>query len=320
MQLLSVPMNALSVRALAEQPLSLTDLRREVGAPPQTTLRSHLKALAEAGVVERREAPGFPGPVGYELTAAGRGLVMVADLLELWLEGSPQGPVALHHPSAKGTIKALSEAWSTKLARAIAARPLALTELTRLIQTMNYPSLERRLGALRLAGLVERCPGAGRGTPYGPTRWMRRAVGPLTAAASWERLYAGGTGVAFGRIDIETAFLLGIPLVHLDDDANGVCRLAVEVASDARSGMVGVTVKIADGKVVGCVARLEGQASCWVSGSVGGWEMATLSGDLEGLEVGGDAQLGFALLHGLHEEVRLRGSSPAKEPRHELMQ
>ncbi len=38
--------------------------------------------------------------------------------------------------------------------RALAAGSLSLTELDRLIGALSYPSLERRLVAMRLAGLV----------------------------------------------------------------------------------------------------------------------------------------------------------------------
>lgn len=39
--------------------------------------------------------------------------------------------------------------------RALGASPLSFTEFHRIITSLSYPSLGRRLGALRLAGLIE---------------------------------------------------------------------------------------------------------------------------------------------------------------------
>ena len=49
LRLLSTPINVFVLQALAEGPHSLVDLRREAGSPPQTTMRGHLRTLAEQG-------------------------------------------------------------------------------------------------------------------------------------------------------------------------------------------------------------------------------------------------------------------------------
>ena len=52
--------------------------------------------------------------------------------------------------------------------RALAARPLSLTELDSLISDLSYPALERRLSSMRIAGLVEAQPSQrGRRPPTG---------------------------------------------------------------------------------------------------------------------------------------------------------
>ena len=61
-------------------------------------------------------------------------------------DNAPEGPLALGSSTAKSAIKALVEGWGTNMIRALAARPLSLTELNGLISGLSYPSLERRLG------------------------------------------------------------------------------------------------------------------------------------------------------------------------------
>ncbi len=59
---------------------------------------------------------------------------------------------------------------------------------TGVISSLSYPSLERRLAAMRLAGLIEARPGNGRGTPYAVTDWLRRGIArwPPPSAGSGE--------------------------------------------------------------------------------------------------------------------------------------
>jgi DNA-binding HxlR family transcriptional regulator len=298
--LLSTPLNVHVLQALAEGPRTLTDLRREAGSPPQTTMRGHLRALTETGVLIRRRQNDFPGSLDFELTPVGQELWAVARILEAWLRASPQEPLSLGTSAAKSAVKALVEGWDTSIVRALAARPLSLTELNGLISGLSYPSLERRLVAMRLAGQIERTPGPGRGTPYGVTDWLRRAIAPLGAAARWERDHAPAVTPPVRRLDAEAAFLLAIPLLQLSEDVSGACRLAVELGSANGERLAGVLVEVREGKVVSCVAKVQGHADAWASGSAPAWLRAVIEQDLERLEMGGDCKLTRALLDGLH--------------------
>ena len=213
--MLSTPINVYVLQALAEGPRSLVDLRRHAGSPPQTTMRGHLRTLAKTEVVVRRRQNDFPGSLDFELTPTGEELWLVAKVLRVWLRNAPEEPLALGSSAAKSAVKALVEGWGTSMVRALAARPLSLTELNGLINGLSYPSLERRLGAMRLAGQIQRTPGRGRGTPYAVTDWLRRAIGPLGVAARWERMHAPEATAPIRRLDAEAAFLLAIPLVRL---------------------------------------------------------------------------------------------------------
>ncbi len=304
LSLLAVPLNIHVLQALEEEPRSLIDLRRAVGSPPQTTVRSHLHALDVLGVVERNHQPGIPGSVGYEIGAAGAELLAVADVVRVWLEGAPGGPLQLGSVAAKSTIKALTEGWSSAIVRAIAAGPLSLTELDQTITILSYPSLERRFGALRLAGLIKPSQSTSRGTPYGATDWLRRAVAPLAAAACWEGRHSPAESVAVDRIDVEAAFLLTVPLMELDSQVDGSCRLAIRIEDEGgQMRLAGVVVRVTDGRVVSCVSRLEGQVGAWVVGSARTWIDALIRRDGEELEMGGDRRLALTLVDAMQRSL-----------------
>ena len=304
LSLLSDPLNALILKKLATGSTPLADLRVAAGSPPQTTMRGHLKALTDSGILERRRQREFPGAVEYELRTPGHELLAVSGVLEAWLANAPNGPVGLGSPDAKGSIKAMAEGWSSTIVRALAARPLSLTELNRLISSMNYPTIERRLCAMRLAGLIESCPGQGRGSPYGPSEWLRRAIAPLAASALWERRNAPAEVAPIGRLDVEASFLLVIPMLDIPGDISGPCRLTVEQRSDdGENRLAGVMVEANEGRVVSCVTALRGHADGWASGSPDAWLAAVIEGDTSRLEIGGNWHLATALLDGLHRTL-----------------
>jgi DNA-binding HxlR family transcriptional regulator len=300
MTLLATPISGTILRALADGPKRLLDLRRECGSPAQTTLRAYLKELQDAEAIKKHRGRAFPGAIECELTPAGWELLFVADSIERWLEKSPEGPVAFGGPAAKAAIKALADGWSSTMIRALAARPLCLTELDGVITSLSYPSLERRLSAMKLANQVESCPGDGKGTPYAPTRWLREAIAPLTAAAGWEQRHTP-TGPPIARIDIEAAFLLALPLVSLPYDLAGSSRLGIEVGNGTKRHLVGAMANVEDGKVVSCAVRLERNADAWATGSISAWLQALIGSDMDGLELGGDQRFARALIDSLHE-------------------
>lgn len=304
LSLLSAPLNVHLLQALEDGPLPLIDLRRAVGSPPQSTMRVYSRTLVDLGTLERQRQAAFPGTVEYGSTEAGKALLGIGAILESWLREAPAGPIALGSTASKSATKALVEGWSTNIVRALAAKPLSLTDLNRLIPRISYPSLERRLGALRLADLVEPHPGDGRGTPYRATPWLRRAIVPLTAAAWWERRYLADPPL-IGRLDVEAAFLLAIPLVELPDGLTGKCRLAVEIQGGSSPVFAGVLLSVEDGKVVSCSSRLEGDADAWASGSAGSW-MRRMNGSDGDLDIGGDAELVRAIVDSIRKSALVK--------------
>jgi DNA-binding HxlR family transcriptional regulator len=309
--LFAVPFNATLVRDLAEGPRSLVDLRRQAGSPPQTTMRGHLRLLVAAGVVEKQRLGGFPGAVKYRLTVAGHELCVVEKILAAWLATAPQSPLGLGDLAAKSTIKALVEGWTTGMVRALASRPLSLTELDRVIASCSYPSLERRLSAMRTIGLVEAAPGTGRSTPYAASEWLRRAISPLAAAAHWERRWQSVQVPPITNRDVEAAFLLTLPLLRLPESVSGTCRLGVQMGSRGRTGTAGAIASIRGGSVVPTGTRLADSADAWALGPSAAWFSAVIERRVGGLDLGGETGLAAELVERFHGELFAPVAGPA---------
>lgn len=291
------PLTVSILRAHTDGPLRFPELRERIGGAAQTTLRSQVGTLRELGALAKRERGGMPYTVENELTEVGRAMLLVADALEAWLERAPQGPISLGSEPAKAAIRALVGAWGSTMLRALAARPLSLTELDGLIPDLSYPGIERRLSAMRAARQLEQAPGQGAGRPYAVTPWLRQAVAPITVAGRCECRHLADEAEVLTRIDIEAAFLLSVPLVRLPEGHSGECLLAVDTSGSelgpdeseqAHSRLAGVRVAVEDGRVVSCVSRLENDPGTWVLGTVEAWLDAFIEGRLDGLRIGGD--------------------------------
>jgi DNA-binding HxlR family transcriptional regulator len=300
--LLAVPLNSLVLRSLSMGPKDQAELRREADSPAQSTLRTQLKKLEEIGTITRQKRNRFPGAIDYELAPAGQGLLFVAGIVERWLANAPNGPLALGENAAKAAIRSLSEGWSTAMVRALASRPLSLTELDGIIGSLSYPSLERRLGAMKFVGQVKPCPGGGRSTPHIVTDWLREGVAPLVTAARWERHYLP-RAARIGRLDIEAVFLLTAPLLRLPADLSGTCWLAAEMPDEKKPRLAGSMVEVKNGAVVSCVTQLQGRPDAWALGPPAAWLSALVEHDRDGLELGGNGHLARALIGNLHDTL-----------------
>jgi DNA-binding HxlR family transcriptional regulator len=303
LSLLAMPLNCIVLQSLSEGAKQQAELRRAGGSPAATTLRAQLQRLAEIGAIAKHRRNRFPGVLEYELDPPGRELLFVAATLDKWLDGAPDGPLQLGSNAAKSAVKALAEGWSTTMLRALAAGPLSLTELDRVIGDLSYPSLERRLSAMRLAGQVEACTGDGRGTPYAVTEWLREGVAPLAAASRWERRHLPKATAPIARLDTEANFLLAVPLLRLPTGVSGSCRMAAEVPNGRKRGLAGVIAEVEDGRIASCTTHLQGNPSAWVLGSPAAWLSALIERDSAQLELGGDCQLARAILDGLHSAL-----------------
>jgi DNA-binding HxlR family transcriptional regulator len=299
LSLLAVPINVQAVVALEDGAKTLIELRRAAGSPPPTTFRGHLKSMSDLGILRRR-SPDGSGRVLYELCESGRELLSVVETLRAWLAEAPDGPITLGTSAARSAVKAAAEGWSTGIMRALAAKALTLTALDRLISDMTYPSLERRLEAMRLAGQIEPAPSSGRGTPYVVTEWLRKAIAPLIAGVHWERTHLPEQTSAVTRVDVEAAFMIAIPMLRLRTDVTGMSRLAVELNGSGGKRLAGVMVEVEHGKIGTCTSRLDGSPTASGIGSATAWIRAVTDAAPSRLELEGDRALTEVLVEGLH--------------------
>jgi DNA-binding HxlR family transcriptional regulator len=307
LSLLASPLCAPILRAHLDGPLRLPDLRERIGGAAQTTLRGQVGNLRSLGALERHVRSGMPYTVENELTDVGRGILGVADLVEAWLTRAPHGPVAFGSEPAKGALRALVAGWGSTILRALATRPLSLTELDSVIPDISYPSLERRLSAMRAARQVEVLSDEGAQTkPYAVTEWTRQAVALIAAAGRCECEHLADQAEPLTRIDVEAAFLLVLPLVELPASASGCLHLTVDGtgAADAAERLIGVEVEFERGKLVSCVPSPGSQPTTWATGPVECWVTAILGGRVDGLQLGGDdAELVHTLVERMHRSL-----------------
>ena len=302
LSLLSVPLNVHILKALKDEGRGLTELNRAVGLPPATTMRSYLRALVETGVLSRDREDGFPGGVTYAITPVGENLLRVGEVLQRWLGEAPEGPISLGSTASKSTTKALIDGWCGNLVRALAARPLTLTRLDRLLPQISYPTLERRLTAMRLVGLVEaRRGGSSRGTPYSVTPWMCRAVPALAAAAAWESRYFADAEI--DRLDVEAGFLLAAQLLDPPPGITGTCRLAMEMPNGSDHPTAGVVLTLEESRIVSCATRPEVEADSWIAGTPDDWFHCMCTGEDSRIQLGGDTWVGRGVMASLRERV-----------------
>ena len=263
----------------------------------------HLKVLTELGILERRRLSGFPGPVDYALRRPGVELCTVADVVQAWLDEAPSGRLQLGSAAAKSMLRALVDGWVTNIVRALCAKQLSLTELNSLIPSISYPSLERRVTAMRLAGQIQGQRGVGRSTPYVVSTWLRRAVAPLVTAMRWEQHYVKEQSAPPTRLDAEAILLLLGPLLRLDAGADGACRLVFEMGHGENQRLSGVTVVLRGGRPTSCLARLDVASNASASGSPGAWFDAILDGTAGRLELAGDSGFARNVVEALHGSV-----------------
>lgn len=309
LSLIAAPLSVPILRAHLEGPLRLPDLRERIGGAAQTTLRGQVGNLRGIGALEGCVRSGMPYTVENELTPVGLGVLSVAEVVEAWLALAPQGSIPLGSESAKGAIRALVGGWGSTMLRALAARPLSLTELSSVINDHSYPALERRLSAMRAARQLEPRPDGDRGSkPYGVTEWTRRAAAPIAAAGRCEYKYLVHSTSPLMRIDIEAIFLLSVPLADLDVTHSGACLLAVDTGSgdpgQPTDRLAGVHVEVEEGTIATCSSRLEYDPQTWVLGSTSAWVDAILEGKTEWLRIGGErVMLAEELVQRLHTSL-----------------
>lgn len=304
LSLLATPLNREILDELSRGPRRLSELRRQSGSPPQTTLRARLRQLAEMGIVAKRRLNLLPGVREYELTSSsGRELLFVATTVDGWLASAPEEPLSFSGEGGRAAIRALAESWSSTMLRAMAAGEASAADLDRQVGRLSRASMERRLGELRAAGLIASREAEGGQTSHEITDWLRKGTAPIAAAARWERRHIPHATAPIRPIDAEAGFLLAMPLLKPPPDLSGSCRLGVEFGTGKERCLAGVTVEVGDGRVVSCTTRLESSPAAWATGPPEAWLRTAIEANPNRLELGGDRRLVRGLIDGLNQAL-----------------
>lgn len=311
LSLFANPLNTRILRAHADGPRRLAEMREEFDWTPEATIRAAAKGLVTVGALTKGRERGSKRGVITALTTAGAEMIAVSEQLEAWLARCPEGPIPIDGEHVTVAVKGLTDGWSSTLMRELAGQPRTLTELSGLIPELAYPSLERRLDWMRTTGQIAALPKERRGTPYEPTDWLRRAMAPLCVAGRCERRYMP-EAPPITDIEIETAFLMTLELVSLPEQHSGECLLASRTEGGALDGdhdggeggrvtLAGVTVQVDEGEIQCAPADLDREPTTWAIGSAVDWLDAVIDGHIDRLRIGGrNPQFALDLANALH--------------------
>ena len=292
------------LRAHEEGALSPGALRERLGWAAPASLRAATADLRRHGALARGAEHG----TATELTAAGRGLLTVADGVERWLSSSAFGALRLSDAAARGVVRALVAGWDSTMVHALAERPRTLAELSAEIQPYSYPALKRRLGQLRTAGLAARVGGDERSPAFGATAALHRAAESLALAGRWELDFPDGSGRPTSR-DLEAILMLGLPLAAAPPGVSDSCVLAVSRAIEspsegqAESAAIRLVLDLGGANADEAGGRMAPEAR--LAGSPEVWLTALTRGPQTGLRLRGvSAGLAQGILGGLCRGMR----------------
>lgn len=240
--------------------------------------------------------PVRPGPALPEQEVG-----FVAAILEHWLRLCPSGPLALG-PEAAAAISMLTDGWDSTTIHALAARPRTVAELAADLDTANEDAVEGRLLASEAADLLASRQGEDGEWRFGVTEWLRLGIGPLAAAARLELRHLSGEAAPITPIDVETAFLLTLPLLDLSEEISVACGLTASVPGPPRR-LARVVVLVEQGEITSISPGSQMDTSTFVTGSPAKWIDGLIDPDAAELDASGDIQVCFDLLTGLHEKL-----------------
>ena len=248
-----------------------------------------------------------------QLTDKGEEMLFVSGTIERWLLRCPQGPLELGLAGARA-LAPMVLAWSATLTHALASGPLTLAELERALAAVLDPeTLEQQLESMVNSGQAEALYGSGRAPSYALTDWGREAVSPIVAAVRYEQRYPEDDVLAPDVFDVEAAFEMALPLVHLPGELRGTCRAGVRLpGAEGEELVAGSTVEVEGGRIAAASPLLDRVPETWATGTPLDWCEAVIDPAAAGLDMGGDVELAGGLIEALHE--RLFGDSGLPRP------
>jgi DNA-binding HxlR family transcriptional regulator len=298
LSLLGSEPNRSILTALARRPMSQHELKAWLVIASAATLHRHLRELLKVTVVARHETRGARRRVSYELTAAGRALVVVLGVVTGWLRRHPQRSLEPVSPVGWRAFAALVTAWELGLIRHLARAPHSGAELSESVPGLSAHKAERELGRLAGAGIVQPIRGPDRQSRQALSDWGRLGIGVLAAGARWERVHIPERAKPVTVEDAAVALIAALPLTRLPADVSGVCTFAVEVGPGddlpLRAGAVWAEVR--EGRIVSCAAGTAPRPPiAWAHGSIGAWLDAVIDGRPAAVQTGGEPDLAICL-------------------------
>lgn len=240
----------------------------------------------------------------YAITPAGLARVPVAGAIELWLLKAPEGAISYSEsdPRAEPAIELLADAWGSGLAHAMAAGPV---DRQALIAGCEWSprKAKRLLAKLGRVGMVEAVTTPAGDPAHAATEWLRRGIGPLALAARVEHSDPPPEAMPVDALDVEAAMLLIAPLLRLDEDLSGACRLAVRLGKPGQRHPVGVTFSVGEGMVLSCERGLDLDAGAEAVGELAPWFTALIDGRPKRLRFDGDRRLARAVVAELNRAL-----------------
>jgi DNA-binding HxlR family transcriptional regulator len=225
----------------------------------------------------------------------------IASTLERWLGERPQGELTLDREGG-AAVAAMVGGWSATITHALAREPLSLAELRAGVQGLSRDAIAEYLGVALQTGQLEELSEGGRAR-YGLTDWGRGCIGPIVAAVRCERRHPDKEILPPDVPDVEAAFQLVLPLLHLPRHIDGSCRLGVQIPEAEPPLAAGATAEIAAGRVVSSSPLLAQDARNWVSGSPLDWIESVVEPNKEQVTAGGDLRIARGLLGAIHETL-----------------
>lgn len=235
-----------------------------------------------------------------QVTPAGREMGFVGAIAERWVKKGPGGGIDPDSDQAEEAVAVLIRGWTSTIVHRLAFEPLTLTELGRALDTMSREDVVANVAAMREVGLLEARPDLGEGATFAVTDWLRHAIAPLAAAVRCERRWAADETPPVEPLDVEAAFLLTLPLLHLPADLAGECRLVVELPESEGRPAAGVMARVEDQRIAACSTDLAGNAVSSAIGTDRVWLEAVIEGMAEDLEFGGEETVTRELVEALH--------------------
>ncbi len=224
----------------------------------------------------------------------------IAATLERWLGRRPHGELILDREGG-GAVAALVGGWSGTITHALAREPLSPAELEARVPGLSREAIAEYLKVARWSGQVEQLSEDGE-TRYALTDWGRGCIGPIIAAVRCERHHPDENIEPPDVLDVEAAFDLVLPLLHLPKHIEGSCRLGVRIP-EGESPLAGATAEIAGGRVVSSSPLLAQGARNWATGSPLDWIETVVDPHRERVSAGGDLRIARSLLAAIHETL-----------------